>query len=238
MSRLRGSAQYRGAVSGLLSPVGPEPSVVYWVRRAALLLAVLTLLAGVWWFFGLRGSSGGGAQVEPAPSGPSSSAVAPSPQQSTPAPSESSAEPAPSDEPTDEASADVTDCRDSAIQVDATTDASTYAIGSAPRLTLTITNSGDVACKRDVGPKANELEITSGGFHVWSSDDCNPNDKTKVVTLDPGGKVGSGITWNGRLSAAGCPSEGSVAKPGRYELVGRNGDVTSDKTPFALTKGN
>jgi transposase-like protein len=31
--------------------------------------------------------------------------------------------------------------------------------------------TGDVACKRDLVPKANSLEVTSGGYHVWSSDD-------------------------------------------------------------------
>ena len=69
------------------------------------------------------------------------------------------------------------------IAVEATTDSSTYPVGSTPKLTLTITNTGDVACKRDVGPKANELEITSGGYHVWSSDDCNASSQSKVVTL-------------------------------------------------------
>ena len=127
-------------------------------------------------------------------------------------------------------------CLDSAITVEATTDSSTYPVGSTPRLTLTIINSGDVACKRDVGPKANELEITSGGYHVWSSDDCNASSKSKVIVLKPGEKVASSITWDGSLTQKGCPNgEGAAAKAGRYDLVGRNGKVTSESTPFALT---
>ncbi|MFM7064428.1 MAG: hypothetical protein ACKO04_13185, partial [Actinomycetes bacterium] len=60
--------------------------------------------------------------------------------------------------------------------------------------------------------------------------------KSKVVVLDPGEKVASSITWNGRLSQKGCPNgEGQAAKAGRYDLVGRNGKVTSESTPFALT---
>ena len=71
---------------------------------------------------------------------------------------------------------------------------------------------------------------------MWSSDDCNASSKSKVVTLKPGDKVASSITWNGRLSQKGCPDkEGAVAKAGRYDLVGRNGKVTSDPTPFALS---
>ena len=32
--------------------------------------------------------------------------------------------------------------------------------------------------------------------------------------------------------------EGEVAKAGRYDLVGRNGKVTSEPTPFALTNAS
>ena len=45
------------------------------------------------------------------------------------------------------------------------------------------------------------------------------------------------LTWNSRLSQKGCPDEGKgrKAKAGRYEVVGRNLEVTSDGTPFALS---
>ena len=45
------------------------------------------------------------------------------------------------------------------------------------------------------------------------------------------------ILTNSRLSQKGCPDEGKgrKAKAGRYEVVGRNLEVTSDGTPFALS---
>lgn len=211
-------------MSSLLHPTGPEPASVYWIRRAAIVVIILTLLIVLWWIIGSLFGGGddpaadGGAQ----PSSSASASAAPS------ASAEASA-----------ATGDPVECVDTAIKVEATTDASTYPVGSTPRLTLAITNTGDVACKRDVGPKANELEITSGGYHVWSSDDCNASSKSKVVVLEPGEKVASSITWNGRLSQKGCPNgEGEVAKAGRYDLTGRNGKVTSEPTPFALTDAN
>ena len=209
-----------------MHPTGPEPASVYWIRRAAIVVIVLTLLVVLWWIVsslfggGDESTADGGAQ----PASSASASAAPS----------GSASPAASG-----STGDPVECADSAITVEATTDASTYQVGSTPKLTLTIQNSGDVACKRDVGPKANELEITSGGYHVWSSDDCNASSKSKVVVLEPGDKVASSITWNGRLSQKGCPNgEGEVAKAGRYDLVGRNGKVTSEPTPFALTNAN
>ena len=205
-----------------MHPTGPEPASVYWIRRAAIVLVVITLLVALWWLIGSL-FGGGGDDSTASTSEPSSSA---------------SASAAASGEPSAAASSDAepVECLDSAITVDATTDASTYPVGSTPRLTLSIQNTGDVACKRDIGPKANELEITSGGYHVWSSDDCNASSKSKVVVLKPGDKVASTITWNGRLTQKGCPNgEGELAKAGRYDLTGRNGKVTSEPTPFALT---
>ena len=133
---------------------------------------------------------------------------------------------------------DPIDCLDSAILVEATTDSSTYKVGKEPVLTLTIENTGSVACLWDVGPKANELEVKSGGYHAWSSDDCSPSKKTKVVTLEPDDRVASTIEWNGQLSEPGCPESDQAAKVGRYEVIGRNLDVFSEATPFALTKKN
>lgn len=210
-----------------MHPTGPEPASVYWIRRGAIVLVVITVLVALWWLVGSL--FGGGADTSADAGAETTSSASAAPDASASA--ESSA-------PAD-AGGEPVECLDAAITVEATTDASTYKVGSTPRLTLTIINSGDVACKRDVGPKANELEITSGGYHVWSSDDCNASNKSKMVTLKPGDKVASSITWNGRLTQKGCPDgEGDAAKAGRYDLVGRNGKVTSEQTPFALTNAS
>lgn len=211
-----------------MHPNGPEPSSVYWIRRAAILVVLLTVLLGVWWLFGA------------VLGGDSSTPTAATATTDADAPATTTGELG-TDLPADAAiTAPVTPtdpqaCPNSVISVEATTDSSTYSVGETPRLTLSITNTGDVACTRDVGPKANELEITSGGYHVWSSDDCNASDKSKISLLEPGQTVASAITWNGRLSQKGCPEgKGAKAKAGRYDVQGRNGKVKSDPTPFAL----
>ena len=217
-------------MSGLFVPIGPEPGFVYWIRRITLLLAVGTLIFGVWWF-----ATGRAAQEQASPSPDVSQSAAPAsaePSPSVPAPE------SPSPSATEEVNptAAPVDCQDSSIKVRARSDKSTYVVGETPVLKLTITNIGDVACKRDGGPKANELEVTSGGYHVWSSDDCSASDASKIMVMKPGEKVSSSITWNGRLSQKGCPSEGAEAKAGRYDVIGRNGAVESDGNPFSLTK--
>ena len=207
----------------MMSPRGPEAPTVYWVRRGAVLLVSLTVIIGLWWM--LAGGS------DPAPT--------PSP---TPAAS-SSASAAVTVAPTPTASAGVVTavpdptalCPDASIAVTATTDSSTYLVGSTPRLTLTIQNIGTFACTRDVGPKANALTITSGGYPVWSSDDCNASIATKESVLQAGERLASSITWDGRQSPQNCSKQGVFAKAGSYELIGSNETVKSVQTPFAIT---
>lgn len=215
-----------------MHPNGPEPASVYWIRRAAILVVLLTVVLGIWWLFGaiLGGDS----------STPTSATAAADAEEGT-----ASTDGTAVDVPAEAASAapltpaEPVGCPNAVIRVEATTDSSTYTVGETPRLTLSITNTGDVACTRDVGPKANELEITSGGYHVWSSDDCNASNKSKISLLEPGQTVASAITWNGRLSQKGCPDgKGAKAKAGRYDVQGRNGKVKSDPTPFALRNKN
>jgi hypothetical protein len=176
------------------------------------------LLIGVFWLVTGRGSSEtDSTPVAVSASDAASSTASPtstaSPEQATP-----------------------TDCLDSAIVVEASTDSTKYVVGETPQLTLTIGNIGEVSCLRDVGPKANELEITSGGYHVWSSDDCNASNKSKIAVLKPGEQVASSITWDGQSTQKGCPGDGKAAKQGRYDLIARNSDVKSEKAKFSLTK--
>ncbi len=202
-----------------VQPIGPESPSVYWVRRAALLVIVILLVVGLIWV--IRAITGSPSTQAPVvePAVVVSESVDP---QAVLTP----------------VTTDPVNCLDSAILVEATTDSSTYKVGKKPVLTVTIENTGSVACLRDVGPKANELEVKSGGYRAWSSDDCSPSKKTKVVVLEPGGIVASTIEWNGQLSEPGCPEIDEAAKVGRYEVIGRNLDVFSDATPFAVTKKN
>ena len=212
-----------GAVSGMMSPVGPEAPTVYWVRRGAVALVALTVLIGLWWLIGGGSSSDPVSNPSPAVSAsasPAATAVA-TPVASTPAL-------VPVSDPT-------APCPDANIEVTATSDSSTYVVGSTPRLTLGIQNMGTFACTRDIGPKSNALAVTSGGYPVWSSDDCDASDVVKDSVLQPGQLFRTTITWDGRKAAASCDKQGAFAKAGTYDVSGTNGAVESVKTPFAIT---
>ena len=221
----------------MLTPIGPEPSMVYWLRRGSIAIVVLVVIIGLWWLLGSRGSSdtpvpaaSTGAISSTAPSAPSSLAPMPSPSTTGGAVAGDLAAGDVS------ASGEILDCKNSDIAVEASSDKDSYTIGAKPELTMTIQNIGSVACTRDVGAKANSLEITSGGYHVWSSDDCGASDQSKIITLQPGKKVATGIEWNGKVTTKGCPTKGTPAKPGRYQVTGKNLKSKSPAATFSLTK--
>lgn len=203
----------------LISPVGPEPPGVYWRRRLAVLLALLLVL-GAFWFFFLRGR--GADSSTPSASGspkPTSTATA--------SPSGSSSK-SPTAKPTD-------DCADSDVSVTVALDGTTFPAGDPVTITQTITNIGDVACQRDIGAKANTISITSGGYPVWSSDDCSPGGSSNVVVMKPGEGYQVTVSWKGVVTEGRCPDNPPKAQPGSYEAQGKNGEVVSKKKTFALT---
>lgn len=216
--------------------------MVYWLRRASIAVVALVVVIGLWWLLGSRGSSDApvpaaspSAVSSVAPSAPSSLAPMPTPTASGDAAAESEVgtDPAASEVV---ATGEILDCKNSDIAVEASTDKDSYKVGAKPVLTMTIQNISATACKRDVGPKANSLEITSGGYHVWSSDDCGSSDQSKIITLKPGKKVATSIEWNGKVTTKGCPTKGTAAKQGRYQVTGKNLKSKSPASTFSLTK--
>jgi len=204
-----------------MSPIGPEPSGVYWRRRVIVLVVLVAILVLLWWLsFGRN--LGGCAAPEPAPTDTPTAAPTVDPTSAAPSPT-------PEPEPTK-----VTDCADADILVEAFAEEAIYPVGSTPTLTLSVTNIGTRPCKRDVGPGANELQITQGEVTIWSSDDCNPNDDKDVVTLDRGDAFETQLVWDGYLSSAGCPPDQPMAQAGEYTVVGRNGEIFSAPTALRL----
>jgi hypothetical protein len=206
-------------------PVGPEGPIVYWVRRAVLVLAVIAALLALRWVFFGRGDSGSDQGAAPVSS---VSPAATSTNPNSPAPVDTAAA-----KPSTESSA--VQCADSDLSVTVSTDSASYPVGSTPKLHLKIENTSGTACYRDIGAGMNELKISSGGYHVWSSDDCNAGGAPLVTLLKPTQSYSVTVTWPGVLSAKGCPANQPMAKPGLYDLYGRNGTLISASSSFSLT---
>jgi hypothetical protein len=214
----------------LLSPRGPLPPGVYWRRRLALLGAiVLLLLVGVYSCSGDEAKSTG--QRTPAGGTPSPTPAAAKtrrPVTANPTPTKT---PKPTPTPTANSRAL---CPDAVLKVAATADRKRYAAGVRPVLTLSVTNTGKVACTRDLGQKARELRLTSGNDRVWSSDDCSPGGAADRVVLKPGERRTFTVTWARRRSKPGCPGGQPVALAGTYRVAARLGGIEARGTAFLL----
>lgn len=196
-------------------PVGPEPAATYWRRRAVVALAAVAVL----WVAALPlldDDGGQDALVPQAQPSASPSAAAP-----TADPTATPAGPAP--------------CPDDALEVTATADADSYAVGGTARLELTVRNTGSVPCRRELGQGAVELVITSGDDRIWSSDDCAPGGEQGEVLLEPGATETARASWPTVRSAPECPPGQPQAQPGTYRVSARVGELRVPGESFGIT---
>jgi hypothetical protein len=193
-----------------LHPVGPLPASTYWRRRAVLLLAVVAVL-----FFAhscLSGDSPASKKAKPR----TTTSPTPAPTTTTVAPVSGAP------------------CPDSSLKLETTTDESTYPVGGAPKITLTVRNTSSVPCTRDLGNGAIELLVYSGDERIWSSDDCGSGHDKDVRPLAPGAGKVIGATWPGKRSAPQCAGTREQAKPGTYQVRARVGTLTMKGAVFHL----
>ena len=207
-----------------LSPVGPLPASVYWLRRGALLLGLVALL------FLLSRCAGG----DDAPPAAESLAAASSPAP-LPAASSSSASPSTSATPSPSASS-VPTCADDDLAVTAGTDEALYDVGASPELTLHIENSSAAPCRRGIGSGSVELQVRSGRDRIWSSDDCGGEGRAGVTTLAPGDPKAATVSWNARRSRPGCTGDAERIEPGTYRLIGRIGELVVEGAVFTVVR--
>lgn len=221
-------------------PVGPLPPGVYWLRRLlALAVVVLVLLAGRWVWSAAAGDSGA-ARPSASPS------VSGSPRASSPAPSASpTATASRSASPSSSASRSSTArpsptttesplCAAADLRVAVSTDSSSYGPGEKPRFTLTVTNQGRGTCRRDVGRRALELQVTSGSTRIWSSDDCSTGGSVRLLALDRNETFRTTVVWDRTQSSRGCPTPRPAVPAGTYQVVGRDLDLRSGPVTFTL----
>jgi hypothetical protein len=141
------------------------------------------------------------------------------------------------------------DCQPQVIRVDANvgTAKSKYqgAFNPAdyPNFWFTVTNTGPVSCKFNVGSKVTYFWITSGSDNVWNSKDCKVTNARVdyTVMLDPSVPVTSPPDYweKVRSSGDGCTigdGQPVVAANGATYMLHAsvNGVISSNDVPFVL----
>jgi hypothetical protein len=189
-------------MSTFRNPVGPQPSKVYWRRRLAVIVGLVVLIIIVILIVARPGS--GKPKAVP----------------TTPPPT------------THTQVANAPTCATKNIQVVAVTDATSYAAGIDPKLSLSITNIGPSACTFSDGSDVQTYEITSGTDTIWSSKDCQTGAVAHSSILDPGKSVTSTpFAWNRtRSNPAACSATNApqvIANGASYHLTVKVNGVAS-----------
>ena len=214
-----------------LNPVGPRSPGVYWARRLVVLVVLVVVVLLV---LKACGDDSADVSTRSATPSPTSSGRSASPTGTATASPPPTRTPSRTPSPTPSPSAPVRGCTDGDIKVSVTTDARTYRQGVDPRFTLTVRNTSGTPCRRDVGPLALELRVTSGSADIWSSDSCKPKGASAVTTLPVKGAYNTVVAWTRIRLAASCPADKPAALPGTYRVTGRAGTAVSGPTAFVL----
>lgn len=163
---------------------GPSRRVYRRRRLVALLVVIVVAVFVVVLVAHARGHSGALAGASPSPSAVASPSASPSATSGT--------------------SAEVPLCESSSVTVTAVTDASSYAAGQLPQLSLSVANHGSAPCRINVGTAQQVFTITSagGGQVYWKSTDCQKDATNSEITLQPGTTLSSGspISWDREAS--------------------------------------
>ncbi|HVW82036.1 MAG TPA: hypothetical protein VHB69_13975 [Mycobacteriales bacterium] len=196
-------------MSSLLSPVGPQPARVYWVRRLVVLGVPLILIIII------AVSCSGGSKT------PSASANGAGGSPST----GSSGSPG-----------GVTDCTPADLSATISTSEQIYAIGDQPVFTGKLTNVSQRTCRLTTAPSDEVWTVTSGAADWWTtgpSVGCRSSDVATTKMLAPGSSGTVSITWNGKRLEPGCTS-GDAASPGEYVLHAKLDGVSAPQVVFAF----
>ncbi|MGB3909006.1 MAG: hypothetical protein WBL06_00855 [Pseudolysinimonas sp.] len=199
-------------MSTVRNPVGPQPPSVYWRRRLLVLLGLIAVVVIIVLIIARPGAENTGRET-PAPSNSASS---------TPAAGEEG-------DP----------CNPAVIQLEPVTDAATYASGVQPQISMSITNTGSVACTLDVGTAEQAYFIVSGSDPIWNSRDCQQNATSLEMELEPNEPLTTTpFAWDRTRSAADTCAAARpevIAGGATYRLSVTLGDIESaEDTPFIL----
>lgn len=104
------------------------------------------------------------------------------------------------------------ECTADSVSVTAVTDATSYAPGVDPQLSLSLANISSSDCIINAGTSQQVFTITSGSDPIWTSTDCQTGESDLEVLLQAGQSVsGSSITWDRTRSSVDTCSGGREA---------------------------
>ena len=222
-------------MSSLLHPVGHLPASAYWVRRALVLALLLILVIALFQVFG-----GGGDPKPAASAGPVGSPSSTAPV-STPSPSpDGSASPGgssttstPRAQESRQPRNDSGRCTGSMVRVEVQPAARRVSSGRPLNFQVQLSTSHRDGCAAVVDATRLVVSVMSGKDRIWTSAHCVKAVSRATLALSAK-EATSTVAWNGRRSAAGCPTTSPAARPGTYVVQAAYDGSTSVQQAFLV----
>ncbi|MFT2017913.1 hypothetical protein ACMA1D_19035 [Streptomyces sp. 796.1] len=131
------------------------------------------------------------------------------------------------------------DCEAGAVELALRSIKNSYEPGDKPKFELTVKNSGDSACKIDLGRASAALTITdSSDEHIWASDDCPRGSATSLVRVPANDKIKRTVEWDRKTTARNCPAPSgtNAALAGTYLVEAKVDGIGTARVSFVLAK--
>lgn len=136
--------------------------------------------------------------------------------------------------PTERTSRQPEPCWSGQIRVAMDLDKDSVPAGGPLAITLRLDQTAPSPCQLTIGPETLRLRITSGSDLIWDTQHCPDVLPRGPVVLQPGTTSSVVVTWPGRRSAQGCPSDTATALPGYYHAHATVAGVDHGQVRFRL----
>lgn len=221
----------------------PLPPEIYMRRRVAALVILLVVVALLVWGLSAFARSGKTDETETTPEtvaeAPSTTlatepTVQLSEESTTPTSSEAPTQPT---EETAAAPVKKGSCELADLQIHASSNQPSYAVGVQPVFYMEVENPTDTDCVIDLDDDLLRFEVydMATNDRIWSDTDCYPPVAAGNVEFAPGEKRRWEARWSATASQPGQCDNRPEVKAGSYFLHGVIGDNASDASPFNIT---
>ena len=216
----------------------PLPPEIYMRRRVAALVILLVIVALLVWGLSAFARSGKTDETEDTPETVSeapSTTLATEPtvqlsEESTPSSTQPSEETVAA--PVKKGSCELAD-----LEIHASSNQPSYAIGVQPVFYMEVKNPTDTDCVINLDDNLLRFEVydMATNDRIWSDTDCYPPVAAGNVEFAPGEKRRWEARWSVTASQPGQCDNRPEVKAGSYFLHGVIGDNASDASPFNIT---
>ena len=216
----------------------PLPPEIYMRRRVAALVILLVIVALLVWGLSVFARSGKTDETENTPETVSeapSTTLATEPtvqlsEESTPSSTQPSEETVAA--PVKKGSCELAD-----LEIHASSNQPSYAIGVQPVFYMEVKNPTDTDCVINLDDNLLRFEVydMATNDRIWSDTDCYPPVAAGNVEFAPGEKRRWEARWSVTASQPGQCDNRPEVKAGSYFLHGVIGDNASDASPFNIT---